>query len=87
MSREHNTNEIFFDYDNCKYVIYKDDETPDYYRLGFSCNCYQQIMDNGGKEMLDELYKDCLLPADKNLPECDVTLKIDVSGLGKTQSK
>jgi len=44
-------------------------------------------MANGGVEMLNEIYKDCLLPQDENLEGCDITLKIDASGLGKTQSK
>lgn len=35
--------------------------------------------------MLDELYKDNLLAADKQLSQCDITLGIDMSSLKKTQ--
>lgn len=44
-------------------------------------------MENGGKEMLDELYKDHLLAPDKHLQQCDITLSIDTSNIPKTQSK
>ena len=33
-------------------------------------------MDNGGQDMLDELYKDSLLPDNKHLPNMDITLGI-----------
>jgi len=52
--------------------------------MGFSCNCYKQIMENGGQEMLDELYKDSLLPEDRHLPNMDITLGIRVADSGKT---
>lgn len=35
--------------------------------------------------MLDKMYAGALLPSDQNLPECDLTLKIDAGNLGKTQ--
>jgi hypothetical protein len=44
-------------------------------------------MDNGGVEMLEELYKGCLLKDSEGLPGCDLTLSIDASGLEKTHSK
>ena len=37
--------------------------------------------------MLEELYSDCLLPPDQNLEGCDITVKIEAKGIGKTQSK
>jgi len=41
-------------------------------------------MKSGGKEMLQALYSDCLLDASENLPNCDVTLGIDTTGMEKT---
>jgi len=41
-------------------------------------------MDNGGQEMLDELYKDNILSADRQLPNMDITLGIKVADSGKT---
>lgn len=55
--------------------------------MAFSCNCFDQIMKNGGQEMLDELYKDSQLPHEKYLPNMDITLGIKVAESGKTQSK
>ena len=37
--------------------------------------------------MLDEIYKDNLLPADQQLSQCEITLGIDASSIPKTQSK
>ena len=34
-------------------------------------------MANGGKEMLNELYKEHLLPESENIPDFDITLGID----------
>jgi len=53
-------------------------------KMAFSCNCYNQIMANGGKDMLDELYKDNLIPDSKQLPNMDITLGIKTPDLGKT---
>lgn len=41
-------------------------------------------MENGGQDMLNELYKDNLLPPEQFLSACDITLGIDASGLAKT---
>jgi len=59
-------------------------DRPDVLMLGFNCNCYQQIMDNGGQEMLDTLYKGLVLPAAEGLDQCNLTLKIDAGQMGKT---
>ena len=44
-------------------------------------------MDNGAKDMLDALYKDNQLADNQCLPDMDVTLGIDTSGMEKTHSK
>lgn len=59
-------------------------EEPDILKFGFNSLCSKQIMDNGGKEMLDDLYKDHQIPADKHLDRCDITLGIDTSNIAKT---
>lgn len=40
-------------------------------------------MQNGGKEMLDELYKEFNLPESEAMPNFDITLGIDTSKLPK----
>lgn len=50
--------ETFYDYDNCNYMIARGDDNPDLLKFGFSCNCFKQVMENGGQEMLDEFYKE-----------------------------
>ena len=62
-------------------------DEPDVLKFGFTSQASKQVMENGGKEMLDELYKDCLLPTEKQIETCDITLGIDASNLKKTQSK
>lgn len=79
--------ETFYDYDNCEYVMQKNEDDPETLKFGFSCNCFDQIMKNGGQDMLDELYKDNLLPKDRSLENSQITLGIDTSGIQKTQSK
>jgi len=48
----------FYDYDNCEYCISRTEDDPDVLKLAFRTNCFDQLMDNGGKDMLDELYAD-----------------------------
>ena len=69
------------------YLMSRSDDAPDVIKLGFSCNCYKQIMENGGQDMLDACFKDNQLPKDQWLTECDLTLAIDASTMQKTQSK
>jgi len=76
--------ETFYDYDNCMYTLSREETDPDIVKLGFSCNCYKQIMENGGQAMLDELYKDNILPVDKQVDNMDITLGIRVADSGKT---
>lgn len=52
------SSESFFDYDQCEYVIQRLSDEPDVLKFGFNSLCSKQIMENGGKEMLDDLYKD-----------------------------
>jgi len=41
-------------------------------------------MANGGQEMLDELYKENIIPAERHIPNMDITLGITVADSGKT---
>ena len=41
-------------------------------------------MENGGMEMLDELYQENQLPKEKHLSQCDITLGIDTSNIAQT---
>lgn len=54
--------ESFYDYDQCEYIIQRTQEEPNVLKFGFNSNCTKQILENGGTEMLDELYKDNQIP-------------------------
>ena len=77
----------FFDFDGCSYSLYRDMDSPDKLKFAFKSICHKQIMDNGGVEMLDALYKENLLPDSEALEGFDITLAIDTSGMEKTSSK
>ena len=77
----------FYDYDNCEYYIIRETASPDVIKFGFSCNCLESILKNGGQEMLDELYKGLVLPKDQGHPDAQITIAIDASGIQQTQSK
>ena len=44
-------------------------------------------MENGGQEMLNDIYKENILPDEAGIPTFDITLGIDTSGMAKTSSK
>ena len=73
-----------YDYDNCIYFVSKEME-QDQILFGFKCNCTNVILQNGGQEVLDELFKENQIPKEQWLPGFDITLGIDTSKLPKTQ--
>ena len=48
--------ETAYDYDECIYFVSRD-EGSNLIKFSFTCNCTKQILENGGKQVLDELYK------------------------------
>ena len=68
--------ETTYDYDQCIYFV-QSDEGNSIVKFGFSSKCSKEIMTNGGKEMLNELYKEHLLPESENIPDFDITLGLD----------
>lgn len=44
-----------FDYDGCIYFIKREAANP-IVKFCFTCHCAQEIMANGGNEVLDEMY-------------------------------
>ena len=78
--RDVTTRETTYDYDQCLYFVSTEINNP-IIKFGFSSKCSKEIMEHGGKEMLEELYKENLLPASEALPDFDVTLGIDSSKL------
>lgn len=74
--------EFAYDYDNCSYFIIRG-ENSTLLKMGFTCNSTKEILANGGQEMLNELYKEYLLPESENIPNYDITLGIDISKLPK----
>ena len=44
--------------------IQRTQDEPEILKFGFNSNCTKQILDNGGIEMLDEIYKENQIPKD-----------------------
>ena len=64
----------FMDYDSCSYEIMKD---VDHIKFGFNCLCNDDIMKNGGTEMLQEVYPDWpILPPDEAIPGCGISIRV-----------
>jgi hypothetical protein len=61
MKRDVYINETAYDYDNCIYLVRKD-QASECIKFGFTCNCTKEILANGGQEMLDELYAGKIIP-------------------------
>ena len=53
-------------------------------RFSLKCNCADAIFANGGQEMLEEEYKEYLIPKEEYEDGFDITLKIDTSGFPAT---
>jgi hypothetical protein len=68
-------------------MLERSDDNPDILKFGFSCNSFNTIMNNGGKEMLEHMYKENELPKDQYIGQTELTLAIDCSTMAKTQSK
>lgn len=75
--------EYAYDYDGCCYKISRT-EGSNILKFGFSCHCTQKIMENGGKEMLDELYPEYKVPDSEKLEGADITLGINMDVIPKT---
>lgn len=73
------------DYDSCHYIIYKKDEETPFIQFGFTCNCVKIILENGGQEMLDELYADFKAPPGTDINGFEICLQIDISKLPETK--
>jgi len=86
--------ETAYDYDNCVYVVQKA-QGDNVVKFGFRCNCAKEILQNGGQQMLDELYAgnhtsstinhiEYKVADAEKIADFDVTLGIDSSKLPKT---
>lgn len=53
--------------------------------FSFKCLCSQQIMENGGQDMLDAMYSDLKCDESEKNPDYDVTLKIGTGDMPQTQ--
>ena len=56
--------ETIYDYDQCVYFI-ESLQGESFIYFSFSSKCSKEIMENGGREMLDEMYKEHLLEQSK----------------------
>ena len=64
----------FMDYDSCSYEIIKD---ADHIKFGFSSLCTADIMQNGGTEMLAEVYPEWpVLQGAEAIEDTGVSIKI-----------
>ena len=76
--------EHVYDYDNTIYLI-SGVEGANQVRFSFNCNCPDQIWANGASEMLEEEFKDYLLPKEEFDAGYCVTLAIDTSKFAQTK--
>lgn len=84
INKELTIKEVAFDYDSCVYQVLKRQD-EDFVLFGFSCNCFNDIMQNGGQEMLDELYPEFKAGPGQKIEDFDITLAISLTQLPKTQ--
>ena len=68
-----------YDYDNTCYQV-TGIEGANLVRFSLKCNCPDEIFANGAQRMLEEEYKEYLVPKDEFDQGFDVTLAIDTSG-------
>ena len=76
--------EHVYDYDNSIYLV-SGVEGASQVRFSFNCNCPDQIWANGAAEMLEEEFKDYLLPKEEFDAGYCVTLAIDTSKFAQTK--
>lgn len=86
MSKELFTSiETAYDTDNVVYRVYGNEDAKKF-RFAFKSNCSKFLLDNGGREMLEEKYKEFNAEIlSKDDPDFDVTLVIDLNDMPKTK--
>lgn len=80
----HNEAQSCHDTDNVVYKVFGIEDAKEV-RFCYKGNATAKIMENGGKDMIESIYKDYTLPEGEWDPEFDVTLRIDPGDLPKTQ--
>lgn len=60
------------------------DEDGKFIKFSYYGNDSEKIMENGGKAMLEELYKEFMIEKDDQDPNMHITLKIEGGNLPKT---
>ena len=73
-----------YDYDNTIYLV-SGIEGANLVRFSMKCNCPQEIFANGGTEMLEEEYKEYLVPKEEYDAGFDVTLAISTAAFPQTK--
>ena len=76
--------EHVYDYDSSIYLV-SAIEGANSVRFSFNCNCPDAIWANGAQEMLEEEFKDYLLPKEEFDQGYAVTLAIDTSKFAQTK--
>ena len=75
--------EMAYDFDDVAYsVVGQPDDNLVLYT--FKCNAGPAIFENGGNQMLEEVYGAYAYPRDQWMPEADVTLAISTAEFPKT---
>ena len=76
--------ETCYDTDNVNYKVWGNEESKQFY-FAYRGNDSKKILENGGREMIQELYGNYMLEENLWDPNYDITLKIDGGNLPKTQ--
>ena len=84
LSKDLYYDEHVYDYDSSIYLV-SGVEGANQVRFSFNCNCPDAIWANGAQEMLEEEFKDYLLPKEEFDQGYAVTLAIDTSKFAQTK--
>lgn len=76
--------EQIYDYDGASYMI-SSVEKSDKVRFSIKTGCKEQLFKNGAMQMLEEEYKDYIIPEAEYDEGFDLTLSIDTGALPKTK--
>ncbi len=78
-----NEEEHYNDFESSRYHFKGE---GDYFMFGFSTHGYDDIMNNGGKELLEEAYTEHYGPSVPKIEGCQLTLGVNRSLLPKKAS-
>lgn len=65
------------DFDDVVFIVANKDDAPNVVLISLAMKCYGQLLDMGGREVLDRLYGSLVAPPEDKVPGADLTLRLD----------